>query len=267
MIRKVLDFYRTGPDKPLLGDPAKIQKIYRAKRASVTSAVLIGYSFFYTCKVNLGVVKKPLLDAGILDVTQMGTIGAILLYTYAIGKFTNGFLADRANVRKVISTGLLVAALTNLAFGLTTHFVVFAVLWGINGWFQSMGSAPSVVSICQWFSNNERRTRYGLWAGAHNLGEGITFVGTAALVAAFGWRIGFIAPGLVCVVVALLLMIFLADRPQTYGLPHVADYRQDYSGGRPEHQTESIGALQLMVLKNPVVWTLCFSSALMYMAR
>ncbi|MBN2375913.1 MAG: MFS transporter [Sedimentisphaerales bacterium] len=267
MVGKIISFYKTGPNKPLLDNSADIKKNYERKRISVTWALLIGYSFFYTCKVNLGVVKKPLLDAGILDVKQMGLIGAILLYTYGIGKFTNGFLADRANVRKIISTGLMISALVNLIFGLTTNFFIFAILWGINGWFQSMGSAPSVVSICQWFSNNERGTRYGLWAGAHNLGEGITFVGTSALVAWFGWRIGFIAPGLVCIVVALLLMIFLADRPQTYGLPHVADYRQDYSGGKPSHEKESVGRLQIMVLKSPVVWILCLSSALMYMAR
>jgi sugar phosphate permease len=76
-----------------------------------------------------------------------------------------------------MSTALLCSALANLVFGSVDGFVLFAVLWGLNGWFQSIGSAPSVVSICQWFSNRERGTRYGIWAGAHNLGEGMTFIG------------------------------------------------------------------------------------------
>lgn len=267
MIGKIIKFFKTGEDKPLIDDEGKIRKIYERKRRSVTLSILIGYSFFYTCKVNLGVVKKELVHTGILTPTQLGIIGAALLYTYGFGKFTHGFLSDRANIRKIISTGLMVSAIVNLAFGLTTNFIIFAILWGLNGWFQSMGSAPSVVSICQWFSNKERGTRYGLWAGAHNLGEGITFFGTAALVAWLGWRVAFIAPGIVCIVVALLLIIFLADRPQTYGLPHVADYKQDYSAGKPTHEKESVGQLQIQVLKNPVVWILCISSALMYIAR
>ena len=265
MISKLFSFFKTGPDKPLIADEGTIKKLYDRKRTSVIWGVLIGYSFFYTVKVNLSVVKKPMLDAGILDVQQMGWIGAILLYTYAFGKFTNGFLADRANIRKFISTGLMAAAIVNLFFGLSTNFYIFVVLWGLNGWFLSMGSAPSVVSICQWYSNKERGTRYGLWAGAHNLGEGITFVGTAALVGWLGWRAGFIGPAMVCIVVAAILAIVLADRPQTYGLPHVSDYRKDYSAGKPSK--ESITRMQFIVVTTPVVWVMCASSALMYVAR
>jgi OPA family sugar phosphate sensor protein UhpC-like MFS transporter len=145
------------------------------------------------------------------------------------------------------------------------NFYMFAALWAFNGWFQSIGSAPSVVSICQWFSRKERGTRYGLWAGAHNIGEGLTFVGTALIVNAFGWRWGFWGPGLTCIIVAFILYINLADRPQTYGLPSVADYKNDYAGGKPQNRPTA--ALQWMVLKSPIVWVLGLSSACMYIAR
>jgi len=64
---------------------------------------------------------------------------------------------------------------------------------------------------------------------------------------------------------AIVMFFTLADRPQTYGLPHVADYKQDYSAGKPTQ--ESIGKLQLQVLKSPIVWVLGISSALMYICR
>ena len=144
-------------------------------------------------------------------------------------------------------------------------FMLFVVLWGVNGWFQSIGSAPSVVSLCQWYSNNERGTRYGIWAGAHNIGEGLTFIGTSFLVGALGWSWGFIGPGIACIIMAAIMFKTLADRPQTYGLPHVADYKQDYSAGKPS--IEPIGKLQMMVLKSPIVWVLGLSSALMYGTR
>ncbi|MEE9574402.1 MAG: MFS transporter, partial [Candidatus Neomarinimicrobiota bacterium] len=192
-------------------------------------------------------------------------IGAVLLYVYAIGKFTNGFLADRANIKRFMSIALMGSAIINLIFGFTDYFIMFAVLWGFNGWFQSIGSAPSVVSLCQWFSNNERGTRYGLWAGAHNIGEGLTFIGTSVLVSILGWQWGFFGPGIACIIVASILFITLQDRPQTYGLPIVADYKKDYSAGKPSK--EAVGKLQLMVLKSPIVWILGLSSALMYVTR
>jgi OPA family sugar phosphate sensor protein UhpC-like MFS transporter len=265
MLKKIIKFFATGEDKALLEDENQIKKIYEKKRWSVFISLILGYAFFYTCRLGLSVAKKPMLDAGVLSVSEMGIIGSVLLYVYAVGKFTNGMLSDRANIKRFMSIALLLSAIVNILFGLTNLFIGFVILWGLNGWFQSIGSAPSVVSICQWYSNRERGTRYGVWAGAHNIGEGLTFVVTAAFVSYFGWQAGFIGPGIIGVFVSLVLYNTLADRPQTYGLPHVADYKNDYSAGKPI--AEEVGKLQRMVLKNPYVWVLGLSSALMYVAR
>ncbi len=85
------------------------------------------------------------------------------------------------------------------------------------------------------------------------------------MVGLLGWQWGFFGPGLACVLVASILFMTLQDRPQTYGLPNVQDFRQDYSAGKAS--TESVGTLQKMVLKSPIVWVLGLSSALMYVTR
>lgn len=265
MFNKIINFFATGADKPLLKDKNLIKKLYNNKRSSVFISLVLGYGFFYTTRLSLSVAKKQMIDSGVVDVTQLGIIGAVLLYVYAIGKFTNGFLADRANIRRFMSTALMGSAIINLIFGFMDYFIMFAVLWGFNGWFQSIGSAPSVVSLCQWFSNNERGTRYGLWAGAHNIGEGLTFIGTSILISILGWQWGFFGPGIACIIVASILFFTLQDRPRTYGLPEVADFKNDYSAGKPSK--EPVGKLQLMVLKSPIVWVLGLSSALMYVTR
>ena len=72
-------------------------------------------------------------------------------------------IADHTNVRKFLSTGLLLSALLNLALGFVTGFQLFVVLWALNGWFQSMGAAPSGVALTHWFAAHERGTRYGIW--------------------------------------------------------------------------------------------------------
>ena len=43
-------------------------------------------------------------------------------------------------------------------------FIVFAVLWGLNGWFQSMGAPAGVVSLNRWYDNKDRGTYYGIWS-------------------------------------------------------------------------------------------------------
>ena len=200
-----------------------------------------------------------------MSVDQLGIVGAVLLYVYAFGKFFNGFLADYANIRRFMSIALLCSAFVNLAFGATNYFILFVILWGLNGWFQSIGSAPSVVSLCQWFSHKERGTRYGVWAGAHNIGEGLTFVVTALLVELLGWRWGFWGPGIACIIIALFMLVNLSDRPQTYGLPSVNKYKKDFS--EPNPSGKSIIKQQLIVIKHPIVLVLGLSSACMYISR
>jgi len=237
---------------------------YRRVQRRIFLSLLFGYAFFYTCRLSLSVAKKPMLDAGIVTVEELGYIGSALFFTYAFGKLTNGFLADHANIRKMMSFGLGISALLNLLFGSLTNATFFMVIWGLNGWFQSMGSAPSAVSIFQWFEPSRRGRYYGAWAGSHNIGEGISFVVTTSLVAALGWRASFIAPGLVCLVISIGLFFLLSDRPAAVGMPNPAiafDEPDQVVPKKPSIRS------QLGVLKLLVVWQLGFACALMYISR
>ena len=207
-----------------------------------------------------------MLDAQVMSATQMGIVGSALLFVYSVGRLTNGFLADRCNIARFMSTALLLSAVANLALGFNGHFGAFLALWALNGWFQSVGSAPSVVALSHWFGKKERGTRYGIWSASHAIGEGITFIGTSALVSWLGWRAGFFGPGLICGVAALVLYHTLADRPQTYGLPPISEYKQE----PPEPASQehaSVGKLQLEVIKHPGVWLLALASGCLYVGR
>ena len=265
MFNKFFRIWATGEDKPPITDEAKIQEMYKRKRRSVILSVVFGYGFFYIVRLTLSVAKKPMVDAGVLDVAELGIMGSVMFYVYAVGKFTNGFLSDRANIKRFMSTGLLVSAIVNLIIGLNHYFIFFVILWGINGWFQAMGSPPSVVSITQWYSRKEYGSYYGIWAASHNIGEGLTFIGTSFIVSTFGWQMGFIGPGMVCIIVAIVLFFTLQDRPQTYGLPHVTEYRQDFSAGKVSEK--STGKLQLEVLTSKVVWKIGAAAAFLYTTR
>lgn len=264
MLAAILAFFRTGPDAPRLsGGPGEVDRVYRRWRSSVFWSVTLGYGLFYTTRINFSVVKKPMLDAGVLNATEMGMIGSALLLVYSVGKLVNGFLADRANIARFMSTALLCSAGINLVLGFNTVFAVFLGLWALNGWVQSIGSAPSVVALSHWFGKKERGTRYGIWSASHSIGEGLTFAGTATLVSLLGWQWGFWGPGIVCLLASLVLYHTIADRPQTLGLPSIADYTHE-----PEPESGgSIGAFQKQVLLHPGVWMLAAANAFLSVAR
>jgi MFS transporter, OPA family, sugar phosphate sensor protein UhpC len=262
-------FYATGKDKPLLKNQQKIDQLYKKNRISVLLSIALGAGFAYTCRLVISVVKKPLIDGGTFTAEELVFIGAAFFYSYAFGKFFNGILADYSNIKKVFASAVLISAVINLLMGWSPLLWIWIVLWGINGWFQGFNAPSGIVTLSNWFSNNERGRYYGIWATAHGFGEGLTFFGIAAIVNYFGWRFGFLSAGILCIFVAFVLYKFLQDRPQTLGLPPVADWRNDHGiiiaeDKEGENKTQKA---QFAILKIPAVWIIGLASAMVYMTR
>lgn len=262
----LLNYFKISPDIEPLTDPEQIKKQYNRLRWSIFISATIGYGLYYVCRLSLNVIKKPIADSGILTESQLGMMGSALFIAYAVGKFFNGFLADRCNPRRFLALGLLISAAVNLMLGFTNVFMFFIILWGINGWVQSMGAPPCIISLSRWFGNKERGTYYGLWSSSHNIGESLTFIVTAVVVSSFGWRAGFIGSGIIGLVGVAIVMIFMRDTPGSCGLPPVAVFK----GEAPVHvekDDKPVGAYQKEVLRNPAIWILALASACMYISR
>jgi len=264
-----LRIFLTGPDLPPLTGSDEIDRLYKRYRLRIMLAITIGYGLVYTCRLALSMVKKPLIDGGIFTPVELGIIGSALFYTYAFGKLTNGFLADHMNLKIFFAFGVLISALINIGMGFSTILWASVLLWSLNGWFQGFGAPTGAVVLATWFSNSERGRMYGIWSTAHAIGEGLTFVGVAALVTLWGWRAGFWGPGLLCIVVAGGLYLLMQDRPQTLGLPRVADWKNDYvsSDEGSKERKESTWAVQRTILKIPAIWILALASASIYVTR
>jgi OPA family sugar phosphate sensor protein UhpC-like MFS transporter len=264
-----LSAFRTGEDRPQIEDQSLVDSLYKRHRLRIMLAITIGYGLVYTCRLALSMVKKPLIDGGISTPVELGIIGPALFYTYAFGKLTNGFLADHMNLKIFFAFGVLISALLNIGMGFSTILWVSVLLWGLNGWFQGFGAPTGAVALATWFSNKERGRMYGIWSTAHAIGEGLTFVGVAGLVTLWGWRAGFWGPGALCIVVAVGLYLLMQDRPQTLGLPRVAEWKNDFvsSDEGSKATKESTWALQRTILKIPAIWVLALASASIYVTR
>ena len=168
-MNRISRFYRISAPAPAREmDEAARDKYYRRLRMQAFIAATLGYSLYYVCRTSLNVMKKPILDSGSLDASQLGVIGSALLFAYAIGKFVNGFIADYCNIKRFMATGLIVSAAANMLMGVlglmhsviptAVIFIAFAVMWGLNGWSQSMGAAPAIISLSRWYPLKERGT-------------------------------------------------------------------------------------------------------------
>ncbi len=276
MLKHIVNFYRMSTPAARV-DMTEIeeQKYYKRLRWQAFLAATFGYSLYYVCRTSLNIVKKPILDSGALDAAQLGIISSTLLFAYAIGKFVNSFIADHSNIKRFMATGLIVSTAANFIMGVlgfagttiiptTLIFILFAVMWGINGWSQSMGAGPAIISLSRWFPLTQRGTYYGFFSASHNLGEFFSFLFVGIIVSAAGWQWGFFGSSLAGALGVVLIVAFLHDTPESKGLPSVESIAHE----KPQTKAgESVAEIQLQVLKNPAVWVLAFASAFMYMSR
>ncbi len=245
-------------------DLSDVGAAFRKHRIRVMLAITLGYGFIYTCRLGLNIVKKPLIDNGIFSIDELGIIGAALYYGYATGKLLNGFAADHFRPRVFFTFSIFVSALLNLVMGWSSLLWLSIVLWALNGWFQGMAAPAAVISITNWFSISERGRTYGIWSASHAIGEGLTYYVIAAVVAAWGWRYGFITPGILCIGVAAWVYAFLRDAPKTMGLPDV----HEFHGEEPEAPREKgTWATQKTLFGIGAIWVVAVASSLMYMTR
>lgn len=260
LFRRIINFYRISePDY----NSGNTERDFKRIRLTTFVSATCGYALYYVCRLSMNIVRKPIVDDGVFTESQLGIIGSCLFFVYAVGKLANGFLADRCNARRFMATGLLLTALVNLVLGMTDMFVVFAILWGLNGWFQSMGAPAGVVSLNRWYSSRDRGTYYGFWSASHNLGEAITFITIALLVSWSGWRYGMLGAGVIGLLGFGMLLLFMRDTPQSQGFLLCQD--TGISGAK-EHGDDFNNA-QKAVLRNPAIWILALASAFMYISR
>jgi OPA family sugar phosphate sensor protein UhpC-like MFS transporter len=269
-------FYRISKPSGETVPENEIRPRYLSIRNRTFWGVTVAYSLYYVCRMSLSVVKQPLIDEGVLTAGQLGVIGSALLFVYAVGKFLNGFIADYCNIRRFMFTGLAVSAAINLLMGilgivngytaipLSVIFILFAVMWGLNGWMQSMGSPPGVISLSRWFPQSRRGTFYSIFSASPYLGEFISFILTGLIVGAFGWQWGFVVAAAAGGAGALLILLTVSDTPESQGLPSI----QQLSGEdvKPVDKMPT-RELQKMIFKHPGIWVIALSSAFIYITK
>ena len=266
-------FYRISKPSAEKVPQDRVDQTYRSLRRKTFWGVTVAYSLYYVCRTCISLFKKPLIDEGVLTEGQLGLVGAAFLFVYAVGKFLNGFIADYCNIRRFMATGLFISSVVNLlmaALGFFHNmipsvviFLAFAILWGMNGMVQSMGSAPGVISLSRWFPLSKRGSYYSIFSTSPSIGKFVSYLVLGA-VGYFGWQYGFIVASIAGVIGATLILIMVSDTPESKGLPSVQELSGETLTKTDKKPTKE---LQKMVLKHPGVWVIAFSSAFLYITK
>lgn len=287
---QVVTFFKEPPAAEPIQDKEQVDKLYAIWRMRIFLSMFFGYIIFYTCRKNISVALPVIQQELGYNTIELGLLGSSLYFSYAIGKFVNGVIADNTNAKRILPTALFISALTNILFVLCATFVtpakisifglppvsillwMLAFLWGVNGWFQSMGFPPIAKNLSYWFCNKERGLKWSLWSSSHEIGTYLSVILSGFLITKYGWESVFYVPAIMAIVFCYFFYKNLQDKPASIGLPDIEIYKDpDYVAPevqKSEEDTFTYGDIfKKYIIKNPTVWLLALAYIFVYVVR
>lgn len=182
----------------------------------VLALLCVMYFITYVDRVNIGTAASSIKTEFGLSNSQLGWIFSAFAYPYALFQVFGGWMGDRFGPRKTLFwCGIIWAAatiLTGLAGGLVSLFLV-RVLLGIG----EGATFPTATRAMQyWTAPGRRGFAQGITHAFARLGNSITPLLVAALIAAVTWRGSFVILGLVSLLWVLVWVWYFRDEPKSH---------------------------------------------------
>jgi sugar phosphate permease len=223
----------TGNDKVLTATLSSQEKL--------TFALLfIGYLGYYLTRKNITVAAVSMKELGLLTLPQVGYLMSLGTLWYAVGKFTNGFLADWMGGKRVFLLGMYGSVAATCLFGVSSNYSLFLVFWSLNSYFLSMGWSGLIRMCSHWFPGNKRGTIMGWMSLTYQMGSTLSKSFTSFLMgfSFLVWRGLFFAPAAILMVCALVLLFSLREMP--VGREEASGVKASASEKQPRSATSGI---------------------------
>lgn len=183
---------------------------YRWLILAIVSAGYILVYFHRLCPAVLAVDMMRELRAG---GTLFGVLGAAYFYPYMVMQIPSGLLSDHWGPRKSISLFLLIAFLGCLVLAAAPTAGVAILGRTLVGLGVSVFFVPALKLLATWFLPQQFAFTAGLFLAAGGIGMLVATEPLGLLNAWIGWRLSFVAVGVLTLVSALLVWLVVRDRP------------------------------------------------------
>ena len=240
------------------------------------------YALFYMSRYNYSATSAYLAGALGWKNAQLGVFETVMPLVYGLSVFLNGPVADRIGGKRAFLFGTLGASAMNFTFGailwkaLNAHdtgpalLPTLAVVWAINGFFQSFGALSIVKVNAHWFHVRERGTFAGIFGVLIRFGLILAFSGTPLILqwaTAPGKSPGGVAfvfwiPAALLLVFFVLNLLFMEDSPAEAGLG-------DYDTGDGDSGAGHAPLMDVLkkVFASRVAWTVAGASMMVGFVR
>ena len=227
------------------------------QRAWVMFLLISLASFFVQFhRTSSGVIRNDLAEAFEMSATSFSLFSSMYFYPYVLMQIPVGILADRWGVRKTVSLSTLIAAMGTMIFAFAPTFSVACLGRAIVGIGVSTPVVCSPKLLSSWFRQSQVVTVSGIGNLVGNFGGLAAQAPLALLVAALTWRVSFLVLGIVTLIIAAVIFLFLKDSPESMGLPSMANLDNRPASPKNQENRNSIWQILKNVFANRYCWPL-----------
>jgi predicted MFS family arabinose efflux permease len=160
----------------------------------------------------LSILAKPIQDdLGVTD-GQLGRIsGLYFALFYCVLAIPVGWLADRTNRVRVLSSACALWSAATVACGFSSSYPQLALARMAVGVGEAGGVPPSYAIVSDYFPPGTRGTALSIFNLGPPLGQALGVAFGASIAAAYSWRSAFISLGAVGIVTALAVWLFVRE--------------------------------------------------------
>ena len=184
------------------------------------------YLFFYNGRQNINLVMTQMAEDLNSTTAALGVVSSALFWCYAFGQLVNGRLGAIFGYKRFIIFGIIASALLNVVISFQHNITMIAILWGLNGFFQSMLWSNGLGVINKWWPKEKRGFSTGLatfFSGMAQVVTYLTILLCLELNPEWTWRAAFRLPMIPMVVMIIALVFFFYDSPEKAGFEPIKD--------------------------------------------
>lgn len=222
-------------------------------RYVIFGIIAMAYFFVHFHRMSTAVMARYLtLDFGV-DTVAVGLFGSMYFYAYALSQLPVGILVDHWGVRKTTSLSIFIAGAATLLFASAISFNAALAARFLVG----MGVAFMYISalriLADWFKRDEYSTYTSILVAIGNFGALAASAPLALIIAVLNWRSTMIIIGIITLIIAALLYIFVRNKPEDIGGVGIAEIEK-----LPVISTPSISVAEAfkMLFRKYNYWTL-----------
>ncbi len=194
-----------------------MMNVMKSYRWLIFTLLSTSYILVYFHRICTSVLAVDLMRDLNATPSLIGVLGSAYFYPYALMQIPAGVLSDSWGARKTVTLFFSVASIGSAIMAISS-----TILWAIIGRTVvgigvSMLFVPTLKILSEWFEPKEFAYMTGILLAMGGVGSLIAATPLVWLSNWIGWRNSFLAVGIITLLLAILVWIFVRNSPKDKG--------------------------------------------------